>query len=192
MGDGTTPVLAPGTTPRSDIAGEARGTDDQETDLWWGSYNTRALLPSFVVCGLVTLGVAGVAAYVWAADDENPLRVRYTAYGLAAAVWAFQLLRWGYWVLTHSYRLTTRRVLWQRNFLNVPQLHVALAEIKSVAVDQSALERRLGVGRVHITCTEAGTRELSLEGLLDPAEVARMIRQAMATAAPVHTDSHSR
>jgi hypothetical protein len=37
----------------------------QERDIWWGGYSGRALVPSFVLCGILTVVIAAVAWFVW-------------------------------------------------------------------------------------------------------------------------------
>src|SRR5260370_42382559 len=59
-------------TPREDASAavlpEAPVLEEQgeEIDVWWGSYAARTLTPSFILCGLFTLVVLGVALYLGA------------------------------------------------------------------------------------------------------------------------------
>src|SRR5437868_3151345 len=94
----------------------------QEKDLWWGGYAARTLLPSFTVCGVLTL-VIPVAAWYLAAwylspsNDEEPGLLHYLAYVLVGGVWLVQLLRLAYRLITYTYRLTTRRILCERSLV---------------------------------------------------------------------------
>src|SRR5207248_260461 len=53
----------------------------EEVEVWWGAYAGRTLLPGFVLCGLVTVGLMG-ALYVWG-DPQHP-NPRYVTYLLVA------------------------------------------------------------------------------------------------------------
>jgi hypothetical protein len=54
---------------------------------------------------------------------------------------------------------------------------VVLSQVVSVTVDQSSLERRIGVGRVRTLCTGNSPAELILDGVVHPADIAALIRE---------------
>jgi hypothetical protein len=160
---------------------DADPDEDQEADVWWGAYAGRTMLPSFVACGLLALGIAFAAWYVARTDPALPFPPRYAAYSLIALVWLVQLLRCGYRTVTINYRLTTRRLFWDRGFRN-PSLAVDLSRIKSVTVQPARpFERALGIGRLRIDVADADP--LVLDGVHQPEAVAERLR---ATAAAAH------
>src|SRR5262245_57784265 len=69
--------------------------DDQETDVWYGGYATRAMLPSFVLCGFASTLIAGVLCFFW---EDIPASRSATALlaagGALGALALFQLVRW--------------------------------------------------------------------------------------------------
>jgi uncharacterized membrane protein YdbT with pleckstrin-like domain len=148
----------------------------QEVDVWWGCYQSRALLPSFAACSLLTMLIFGAAWYFWAERSAGPLLARYSAYALAAAVWLVQLVRWSRRVLTFSYRLTNRRLLRERIFIHEACCEVELAKITEVRVEQNRLERFLGVGRICVRAEGTDTPELILEAVRHAHEIAARIR----------------
>lgn len=149
----------------------------QEKDLWWGSFAARTLLPSFIVCGVLTLVIPAEALYLWWFDRQNPALMRHSAYLLVGAVWLVQLLRLAYRLLTYTYRLTTRRLLCERSLVHFPSRQVELARVRSVTVEQTALERLAGVGRV---CVQPDGDEpaLVLAGVHRADTVAARVRKA--------------
>jgi hypothetical protein len=153
-----------------------RPEETQEVDVWWGSYAGRTMLPSFVLCGLLTAGIAAAASYAWLDYHLPPLAVRYSAYGLTGIIWLVQLVRWGLRVLVLSYRLTNRRLFLARSFTGAPFLQVDLGRVAGVEVFRTAMQRRLGVGRLEIYGETAGVPLLVLEGVADPERMAEEIR----------------
>jgi hypothetical protein len=159
---------------------DADPDEDQEADVWWGSYAGRAMLPSFLVCGLLTVAFALGAWYIANAFPTLPYPPRYLAYVLAALVWLVQVLRWGYRTVTINYRLTTRRLFRDQGFRK-PSRAVELSRVKAVAVEQARpLERLLGIGRLRIDAED--THTLVLQGVHEPQTVAALVRGAAARA----------
>jgi hypothetical protein len=181
----------------SEVLARAPGRDDadQEVDVWWGAYSSRALLPSFAVCGVLTALIGAGAAYAWQAYDLPALPVRYTAYALVGAIWAVQLGRWALRVLTKTFRLTSRRLFLERTFAYGPFLAVELSRVTDVRVVQSPLERRLKVGRLQISSPDLASPIL-LEGVSQPGDLAiefrariQQARDAGAAAPPLNASN---
>jgi membrane protein YdbS with pleckstrin-like domain len=149
--------------------------DEQETDVWWGAYASRTMLPGFIVCGLITAGVTAVWLG-WVEYHLSELTARYTAYAVIGPLWLFQLGRWLYRILTRTYRLTTRRLYIERTFFHVPARIVDLRRVTDVAVESTALERRLKVGRVRLRTENPQQPDVFLEGVYDPQRIAQQIR----------------
>ncbi len=149
--------------------------DNQETDIWWGSYAGRTMTPSFVGCALLTgLFVWGVWL-CWPKDENRPYLERYTTYILVGAVWLFQLIRWVYRLVAINYRLTTRRLFRQRGFQTAATSAIDLANIATVRIERAALETYLKVGRLRIVPVDNGKPPLVLEGVYHPDQIAALI-----------------
>lgn len=167
--------LVPTPEPRREPAVAISPDDHQETDVWWGAYTSRAMLPSFVVCGLLTVSL--IALWLgWVDYHVSALEARYTAYAVIGPLWLVQLGCWLYRILTRTYRLTTRRLYVERTFFHVPARVVDLGQITEVRVISSALQRKLKVGRVHLQTEIPHLADLSLEGVYDPYRIAERIR----------------
>src|SRR5690606_30181965 len=77
--------------PRSSGSGSILGQIEDEVDLWWGSYATIGMLPSWLVAFLLT--AISVSA-VWIFLERGNRQV--TLLGLLGAIWLVQLTRWLY------------------------------------------------------------------------------------------------
>lgn len=154
--------------------------DEQETDVWWGAYASRTMLPGFIVCGLITAGVTAVWLD-WVEYHLSELTARYTAYAVIGPLWSFQLGRWLYRILTRTYRLTTRRLYIERTFFHVPTRIVGLRHVTDVAVESTTLERRLNVGRVRLRTENPQEPEVILEGVYNPRWLAERIGELAKT-----------
>src|SRR5262245_61647837 len=145
----------------------------EEIDLWWGSYATRTMLPSFLVCIAATVAAAWLT---WIFLPPGFFIPSFVA--LAGSIWLLQLVRWGYRFFGFNYRLTTRRVVCSRGLLYGPGAELDLATVARVHVYRRWDERLLQVGQVTVLPDNPNVAPLILEGLVRPAAVAQMIRTA--------------
>jgi hypothetical protein len=139
------------------------------------------MLPSFLLCLLLTLLSAGGAVFLVVRYDLPSVPARYTVYAFIGSVWLFQLLRWGYRMMVWTYRLTTRRLFLEWTFWNAPNLAIELRHISQVTVERTAWERWTGVGRLRIVSSN-GTR--ILQGVRQPDHVAATLQALMDQAQP--------
>ena len=150
--------------------------DGQEVDVWWGCYAARTMLPSFAVCGVLTVLIGVGAWYLWWHDHVDPLVARYGAYALVAGVWFCQFVRGGYRAVLLNYRLTTRRLFLERWFLHSPFTAIDLRRVATVVVERTPLERRLNVGTIRLLDEGAPSPLAILRGVYQPEVVAAEIR----------------
>lgn len=151
--------------------------EPQEVDVWWGAYAGRAMLPSFAACTLWLVAVAFGAWFAWYRFDVDRLTARYWAFALIAVVWLLQLARWAYRTVTFEYRLTTRRLLFDRNFTRSGRAQIDLRDVSGVAVRRGLFDRRLGVGTVRVFARDPRVPTLSLRAVVDPDGVAEDLRR---------------
>ncbi len=164
--------------------------ENQETDIWWGAYAGRTMMPSFVICALLTgLLILGVWIF-WPKNEDRPYLERYTTYILVGAVWLFQLIRWSYRIVGINYRLTNRRLFCQRGFYT-PIAAIDLASIATVRIERDALEGYLKVGRLRIVPVDNSRPPMLLEGVYNPDQIAALIMNQVkhARAAPANEPS---
>jgi hypothetical protein len=134
------------------------------------------LTPSFILCGLLTLVVLGVALYLGAWHGTT--LARYSAHALIGIIWVIQLSRWGYRVVAINYRLTTWHLYVERGFRHPGNPGIEVAKVRQVLVTCNRIERWLGVGRVCIFLQETES-PVVLEGVRDPERIALEIRKQL-------------
>jgi hypothetical protein len=147
----------------------------EEVDLWWGGYAGRTVVPEFVLAGLLTVALVGLAWYsgAWKGAD----RLRSLMPILLGGFWLFQVARWLYRVLTANYRLTTRRLLCECGFGHPARPGIELNQVSQIVVERRLFERLAGVGRLRIVVQDGAVPPLILEGVPDPEQVAMLIRR---------------
>jgi membrane protein YdbS with pleckstrin-like domain len=153
-----------------------RESDNQETDVWWGSYAGRTMLPGFVICLVLTIVLLALDAYLGSQQWRSDL-ISSAILATAGALWLFEGTRWVYRTIAVNYRLTNRRLLYMRGFKLPDSRAVELARISQVTVASGPIERLLGVGRISIQLENESSPSLVLDGVLAPEHVARTIRR---------------
>jgi hypothetical protein len=157
---------------------DTNGAAEQETDLWWGSWSGWTMLPSMVVCLLLT----GIVVWgAWALVERRFLQL--TVWTLAGLIWLVQVCRWSSWLFGCNYRLTTRRlVIWRGHW---PTVHVLipLDALTQVRVAPYSHSRWTGIGRV-IVGVKDREGDVVLEGIRSPEAIAALVTAAAARAAP--------
>jgi hypothetical protein len=170
----------------------------EEVDVWWGSFASRTMLPSFLVCLVAT---ALIAWLTWALLPGHLMKLAFLC--LAGTVWVFQGIRWGYRYFGYHYRLTNQRLFCHRGFVYTPLDQVELAEVARVLVQCNWWDRLLGVGQVLVQTDDPNREALIMEGVCKPARIAENIRvhvkearaqreTAGKTADPVASDKEGR
>ncbi len=149
----------------------------EETDLWWGSYSMATMVPSLLVCLLLTGLIAWTA---WKIVPHG--YVQGTVLSLTGAVWMVQGGRWALRVFGYNYRLTTRRVYADRGFIYKDFAAVELNQVTTILVKRSWTQRLLGVGQIWIVPRDKGKTTLMLDGVRRPSSVADRIAERVKAA----------
>ena len=143
----------------------------QETDVWWGAYSGWTLLPSLLVCIVLT------GAIVWGTRTLVERRhVQLTFWALTGAVWLVQTYRWSWRVFSINYRLTTRRLLIEHGHWRGQRWSIDLREVVSVEVKCNALGTWTSIGNVLVRTAQG--ESLTLQSVHAPDEVAARLREA--------------
>jgi membrane protein YdbS with pleckstrin-like domain len=157
-------------------AGQPHRLEREETDIWWGSYAGRTMLPGFLLCLVLTILLLALDWYLETRNRRSDL-ISSAVLSLAGALWLFEGTRWIYRMIAVNYRLTNRRLLYTRGFKVPESWSVELARITEVSVVRGPVERLLGVGRISIHAEDSNSSPLILEAVLAPQRVARLIRR---------------
>jgi hypothetical protein len=153
-----------------------RAADRAETDVWWGAYAGRTMLPGFLLCFLLTAILLGLDLYLKKEERRSDL-ISSAVLGVAGAIWLFQGTRWVYRMIAVNYRLTNRRLLYSRGFKLPDTWAIDLERIAEVSVVAGSVERLLGVGRIQIVLRDSNFPPFVLDGVSAPERVARTIRR---------------
>src|SRR5436190_23066459 len=51
---------------------ETPADENQETDIWWGAYAGRTMIPSFVICALLTGLLVWCVWIFWPKNEDRP------------------------------------------------------------------------------------------------------------------------
>ena len=170
-------------TPPDGTGGQTISEQVEEVDVWWGSYSMATMVPSLLLCLLLT------GLIVWVAWKFVPRGyVQGTVLGLTGAVWFVQGVRWAYRVFGYNYRLTTRRVYSDHGFLYRDYAAMDLEAVVDVHVKRSWTQRLLGVGQVWLVPKDQAKAALVLDGVRRPGSVADRIAERV-KAAPAGRNS---
>jgi len=144
-------------------ARQADNDNDEEQDLWSGGYSGKAMYGTWILGGIVTIGlIAGMFAF--------PL------VGLAIPVlWVFLSGMLAYKKLSVHYELTTQRFIHKSGILKRVSDRIEVIDIDDVTYEQGIVQRMLGVGTIRIASSDRTHPELVLSGIDGVASVADMI-----------------
>lgn len=170
-----TPASAVPRPHASDPPSSGRLDGVQEVDIWWGAYSIRAMVPTFVLCALLSAAIIVLASVLW--DEDHPQIIWHTAMVMVIAVWIYAFSRCAYLMAALNYRLTTHHLFRDRGFRQPADGSVALAEIRQVLVERNAWEHLLGIGKVRVLADKH--EPLILEGLRHPELIAEEIRRSI-------------
>jgi uncharacterized membrane protein YdbT with pleckstrin-like domain len=151
-----------------------------ETVLFEGRPSWRAILGFYVVGVLVVAAIGAVVGLIDSAATGGGVFV----VGVALVVLVGWLRRLG-----TRYAITTERLWIQRGLIARHTQETRLTRVQNVNTDQSAFQRMLGIGTVDFDTagTDAPDSEFAFRGVGDPAQVARMVDQAIRQSQPAQT-----
>ncbi len=147
--------------------------DPSQPDLAWRGYSGLAMLPSFVVCGILS---AFLLMSSWFFDEARGVVQQIgslAVFGLTWAIWIAQLFRWFYRGSTYIYRLTPKCLFIDRGFLYDREPPVDLASVTGVKWGADLFGRFFGIGWVAVFVADRD--EVTLTGVRRPAAFAEMI-----------------
>ena len=163
--------------------------DPAEPDLVWRSHSGWSMLPSFVICGLISVAMLAIG---WVFHELEFLR-HATAHAATvaciSALWLMQLFRWAYRAITVTYRLTPMHLFVDRGPLYPPIPAIALTDIAVIHTVANLCDRMLGTGWLSLEIA-GRTSRVRLDGVLRPKSFAGQIREAMHQAQEGQIETH--
>ncbi len=172
-GEEVEPVGGPIEQFKGAAAERREAAAEPEEELWQGGYATRAMVGAWIVTVLVTIGLFVVA--IWAGWGATGWKIVLV---LMLLVWLYQFVVLARRKLGVRYRLTSERFFHEVGILRHVTDRIEAIDMDDVAFEQTLLERLVGVGTIHITSSDRSHPELSIRGIENVKEVARMIDEA--------------
>jgi uncharacterized membrane protein YdbT with pleckstrin-like domain len=151
--------------------------DPAEREQAWRGYSGWAMLPSFVICLLISLALLTGG---WFFEDIRGFGDEHGSYLFFVIVWIIwfvQIARWIYRGSTFCYRLTDKHLLIDRGFLHLPIAPIPLREIALVQWGSNVVYRLFSLGWVTVHLKN-GTRQ-QMSGVHEPEPFAKLIQTQM-------------
>jgi membrane protein YdbS with pleckstrin-like domain len=143
-------------------------------------YALTRILPSwwhFAGHLFIIFVIAAVGLYILAPHGAAPhanAGIGLMLIAAAAAMTGLTSLRRRY----TSWSLTSDRLIERRGFLATHRREMELADVRSIEVDRSVMQRMLGLGNVTIASAASADFVIRLHDIPDPERVAEILRQA--------------
>ena len=146
------------------------GEDEEERELWQGSYSKLAMIGSWIGACIFTL-VALVLGVAFSFTGWSWL----LAIGLIVLVWVSLIFRLLYLQLSRHYYLSNQRFVHEQGLLWREINRVEAIDIDDVSFVQGPVERFLGVGTVKIVSSDQTHPVVDLPGIENVRAVASLI-----------------
>jgi len=137
-----------------------RGADVPEEDVWQGTFSPLAMLGTWFMVLLATVG-SGIAA---------------GALGMPAEYWGWLIIGWVviwllpalvlvYRRLSIRYRLTSQRLFHEHGILRRVTDRIEVIDMHDITFEQGIVERLLGIGTIRIKSNDQSDPDFSLRGI---------------------------
>ncbi len=145
----------------------AANTVDPEQSIWAGGYSAKAMLGTWLIVLLLSIGVMVAPMYT------------ALTWPLAAAVviglWLIVGGIYAYRRLGYHYELTTQRFIHQVGVLSRRTDRIEVIDIDDVSFFQGPVQRILGIGTIEVTGSDRTHPRLMMHGIANVKQVAGMI-----------------
>lgn len=149
--------------------GAAPDEDDQEDEIWKGSFSKKGMIGQWILAGVGT-----IVALIVAAMTSTWLPIL----GGIVLVWALLIAWYGYKRLSVHYTLTTQRLIHESGILWRTIDRIELIDIDDVTFKQGPVERVFKVGTIVVISGDKTSPELKLPGIDQVRKVADEIDDA--------------
>jgi membrane protein YdbS with pleckstrin-like domain len=164
---------APTAALREQFSAGRRDADEAERELWRGGYSPKAMLGGWVLSGAISAALLA-AATLWATTA-----LWWLVLLLAALLpWIYHFILLSYRRMSVRYLLTSRRFIHESGILRRETDRIEVLDMDDIKIEQTLLERLVGVGTVRILSSDRSHPELSLPGIENVAAVSRTFDDA--------------
>ncbi|MBP87344.1 MAG: hypothetical protein CMJ64_11590 [Planctomycetaceae bacterium] len=137
---------------------------EEEQDLWAGGYSGKAMYGTWVLGGIITVGL-GVGAVLGFLPIAIAIPVLWIVLGGILA----------YKKLSVHYELTTQRFIHKSGILKRVTDRIEVIDIDDVTYEQGVVQRMLDVGTIRLSSSDRTHPELVLTGIDEVAKIADMV-----------------
>ena len=138
-------------------------SDEDEQDLWAGGYSAKAMYGTWILGGIVTIGLAVGAFAFWPVVIAIPV------------LWILLGAMLAYKKMSVHYELTTQRFIHRSGILKRVTDRIEVIDIDDVTYEQGIVQRMLGVGTIRVSSSDRSHPELVLSGIDDVARIADLV-----------------
>ncbi|MGB7325314.1 MAG: PH domain-containing protein [Rubripirellula sp.] len=142
--------------------------DEEEETLWSGGYNPKAMLGSWILMGVISIGLLILPFFV----SQFSIGIAVALVGL---VWVIGCLIYAYRRLGYHYELTTQRFIHQKGILSRQTDRIEVIDIDDVSFSQGPVQRMFGVGNIELTGSDRTHPQLSMMGIGNVKDVSGLI-----------------
>lgn len=146
----------------------ASNDSDEEISLWTGGYSPKAMVGTWLLLALVSVGLLVLAIMV------EPISI-LVGLGLIVVVWLIGGFVYASRRLGVEYELTNQRFVHQKGILSRQTDRIEVIDIDDVSCKQGPIERIFGVGTIIVTSSDRSHPTLSMIGIGDVKEVTGLI-----------------
>ncbi len=151
---------------RDGIEAKQAGVDDYdpEEELWTGGYSGKAMVGTWILIGLVSIGLMAASLFL------SPL-----ALIAIPIIWVIGGLVYAWRRMGVHYQLTSQRFIHQVGILTRKTDRIEVIDLDDVSFTQGPVQRIFGVGKIVLTGSDRTHPTLAMIGSADVKEVAGLI-----------------
>ena len=142
----------------------------EERTLWEGTYSGRAMFGHYLLGIVISLGMLLLSIYFgWS-------WFWWTTLAVVVIVWCYIFFLYAKNRFGVRYRLTTHRFFHETGILLHKTDLIEIIDIDDITYKQTIIDRLTGVGTIYIDSTDRSHPQLSISGISDVHEVARLFQ----------------
>ena len=153
-----------------EVAAKRDSLDDHEPEesLWSGGYNPKAMVGSWILTLLVSVGVIAAAIAV----EGLTIGIALVVVGV---LWLLVAVNYARMRLGFHYELTSQRFIHKTGLLTRRTDRIEVIDIDDVSYEQGPIQRMFGVGTINIISSDRSDPEVHLLGINKVSEVSGLI-----------------
>jgi membrane protein YdbS with pleckstrin-like domain len=143
-----------------------------EEELWTGRYSPKAMLGTWIMAGVISLGLLVLGAVI----GNRELWIAVTAVVVLMFLGALATLvrrRIG-----KRYRLTTQRLILESGIVSLTTDRIDIIDINDITVEQGPIARMLSLGTIIVRSNDQTHARLNMDGIEDVNRVADLMDNA--------------